>query len=169
MLRSVVFNIVLFAIIFNGISFFRELSLLPTDGEVAAPTFSLPVISANGVLDQQLFDKSQLDGKNTVVYFFAPWCGVCHASIGNLENLWQDKKADINVIAIALSYDSANEIAEFIADKNLTFPVLLGTNELMSEYQVKGFPSYYVFNDKGAITGKSQGYSTELGLRLRAM
>jgi peroxiredoxin len=163
MFRSTVIHIVVFALIFNVVSFFRELSLLPTDGEVVAPSFSLPQLGGG------LFDKSQLDGKNTVVYFFAPWCQVCHASMGNLENLYQDKKGEINVIAIALSYRSSNEIEDFVADKGLSFPVLLGTDELMSEYQINGFPSYYVFNEQGAIKAKSQGYSTELGLRLRAM
>ncbi|MFT4928383.1 MAG: peroxiredoxin [Phenylobacterium sp.] len=163
MLRSAVIHIVVFAILFNAVSFFRELSLLPSDDNVA-PGFTLPVLASEAV-----FDKSQLHGKNTVVYFFAPWCHVCHASIGNLENLWQDKKDDINVIAIALSYDSANEVAEFVADKQLSFPVLLGTNELMTQYQVEAFPSYYVFDEQGRIKSKSLGYSTELGLRIRAM
>ncbi len=168
MLRSAVIQIVVFALIFNVVSFFRELSLLPTDSEIVAPSFSLPML-VDGELGSELFDKSELNGKNTVVYFFAPWCQVCHVSIGNLENLYQDKQDDINVVAIALSYESSNEVKEFVADKDLSFPVLLGTNELMSQYQVNAFPSYYVFNEQGAITGKSQGYSTELGLRVRAM
>jgi peroxiredoxin len=163
LLKSTVINIVLFAIIFNTVSFFRESSLLPSDSTVAAPSLTLPSMKG------EMFEHSELAGKNTVVYFFAPWCHVCHASIGNLEDFYQDKKGDVNVVAVALSYDSRNEIAEFVADKQLSFPVLLGTNELMSEYQINGFPSYYVLDGDGIIIAKSQGYSTELGIRLRAM
>lgn len=163
MFRSVVTQVIIFAVIFNLISFFHELSLLPSDGEVVAPSFSLPQLGAG------MLDKRQLAGKNTVVYFFAPWCHVCHISIGNLENLYQDKKDDINVVAIALSYDSVGEVEAFVADKELTFPVLLGNSQVMNQYQVNAFPSYYVFDPQGHITSKSQGYSTELGLRLRAL
>ena len=163
LLKSTVTNIVLFAIMFNLVSFFSESSLLPSDSTVVAPSLTLPQ------LEGELFDHTKLAGKNTVVYFFAPWCRVCHVSIGNLEDFYQDKKGDVNVVAVALSYDSVNEIAEFVADKQLTFPVLLGTNELMTEYQINGFPSYYVLNGDGVIIAKSQGYSTELGIRLRAM
>jgi peroxiredoxin len=163
MLRSALIQILFFTVIFNGISFFRELSLLPTDSEQAAPGFNLAQLSG-GVMD-----KNDLKGKNTVVYFFAPWCHVCHASMGNLESLYQDKQGEINVVAIALSYDSASEIAEFIDDKALSFPVLLGNDTVMNRYQINAFPSYYVFNQQGVITAKSQGYSTELGLRLRAL
>lgn len=163
LLKSTVVNIVLFAVIFNAVSFFRESSLLPSDSTVAAPSLTLPRLKG------EMFEHKELEGKNTVVYFFAPWCHVCHASIGNLEDFYQDKKGDVNVVAVALSYDSRNEIDEFVADKSLTFPVLLGTNELMTEYQINGFPSYYVLDGDGKIVAKSQGYSTELGIWLRAM
>lgn len=162
-LKSGVINLVIFAVIFNAVSFYRELNLLPSDSSVTAPNLSLPQVGG------QMFSHQSLAGKNTVVYFFAPWCNVCHLSIGNLENLYQDKKGDINVIAVALSYDSHNEVQAFVQDKDLSFPVLMGTNELMSEYQINGFPSYYVLDEQGMIRAKSQGYSTELGLRLRAL
>lgn len=162
-LKSVVVNIILFAIIFNLISAFRESDLLPSDSTVAAPSLTLPRLKG------EMFQHSQLEGKNTVVYFFAPWCHVCHASISNLEDFYQDKKGEVNVVAVALSYDSRNEISEFVADKQLTFPVLLGTNELMHEYRINGFPSYYVLDKAGVIVSKSQGYSTELGLHLRTL
>ena len=162
-LKSTVINILFFAVVFNGISFYRELSLLPTDDAIVAPSLTLPRLNGD------LFVHSELQGKRTIVYFFAPWCQVCHLSIGNLENLYLDKKQTINVVAVALSYESSNEIEAFVKDKALTFPVLLGTDELMKEYQINGFPSYYVLDSKGMIVAKSQVYSTELGLRLRAL
>jgi peroxiredoxin len=162
-LKSIVINILLFAVIFNGFSLYQEQNLLASDQSIVAPSLTLPRLTG------ELFEHSELAGKNTVVYFFAPWCRVCHLSIGNLENLYQDKNGDINVVAVALSYDSVNEITAFVKDKGLTFEVLLGTNELMQEYKINGFPSYYVLDQQGRITAKSQGYSTELGLRLRTL
>ena len=162
-LKSAVIQILLFAVAFNLLMAFMETTLLPTDRELAAPSLTLPT------LDGQIVEHHSLLGKPTVVYFFAPWCQVCHLSIGNLENLYQDKQEDINVVAVALSYDSKNAVAEFVGDKALTFPVLLGTNELMGEYRVDAFPTYYVLDSQGRIVSRSRGYSTELGLRLRTL
>lgn len=162
-MKSLAYNLVLFAVIFNGISLYREMSLLPSDNSYNAPQLSLPQLTG------EKFDHQTLAGNKTVVYFFAPWCNVCHLSIGNLENFYQDEKGEVNVVAVALSWDSRNEIDEFVKDKELTMPVLLGTDELMQEYQITGFPSYYVLDEQGKIAARSQGYSTEIGLRLRAM
>ncbi len=156
-------NLLLFAVVFNGISYWRELKLLPADGRYQAPSLSLPQLSG------PLFNAESLLGKKTVVYFFAPWCQICHLSMGNLEDFYQTEQNNTHVIAVALSYDSRNEVADFVADKGLSFPVLLGTNELMSEYRINGFPSYYVLDEQGLIVAKSQGYSTALGIKLRAM
>lgn len=161
--KSLAINIVIFAIFFNAIHWFQSSHLL--DEDVKAPLAQLSLPSLTG----ELFNHNQLAGKKTVVYFFAPWCQVCHLSMGNLENLYQSQGEDINVLAVALSYESKNEIDEFVADKQLTFDVLLGTNEVMQAFQIRGFPTYYVFDAQGKVTGRTQGYSTELGLRVRAL
>lgn len=89
--------------------------------------------------------------------------------MGNLQNLFDSRKDEVNVIAVALSYDSVNEIRDFVMDKQLTFPVLLGNDAVMAHFKVRGFPTYYVLDEQGKISGKTQGYSTELGLRLRSL
>jgi len=167
-IKASILNISLFVGMFLMIDWFQSSHLLPTEQAAPVNILQLPELKESG-LAVQLFEPQMLAGKTTVVYFFAPWCNVCHLSIGNLENLYQSRRDDINVIAVALSYQSSNEIADFVADKNLTFPVLLGTNEVMKRYSVRGFPTYYVLDEQGKVVGKTQGYSTEIGLRLRAM
>ena len=161
--KSLAINIVIFAIFFNALHWFQSSHLLENDVKAPIEQLSLPAL--NG----EFFQHQDLLGKKTVVYFFAPWCQVCHLSMGNLENLYQAKKDDIHVVAVALSYQSKNEIEQFVAEKALSFEVLLGTNEVMQAFHIRGFPTYYVFDERGVITGRTQGYSTEAGLRLRAM
>ena len=161
--KSWAINILVFAIFFNALHWFQSSHLL--NKQVKAPLEQLSLPSLNG----QLFDHQQLLGKKTVVYFFAPWCGVCHLSIGNLENLYHSEQQQIHVVAVALSYQTKNEVEQFVAEKNLTFDVLLGSNEVMEAFHIRGFPTYYVFDQQGVITGRTQGYSTEVGLRLRAL
>ena len=36
-----------------------------------------------------------------------------------------------------------------------------------NDYQIVGFPTYYVIDEAGNLASKSMGYSTELGMRVR--
>ena len=107
-------------------------------------------------------------GQPGVVYFFAPWCGYCRHSIGNLDEL-----VDAGTIAwatvVALDYSSRGEVDEFIRDTGVSLPVLLGGQRTAADWGVRAFPSYFVIDENGLISSRSVGYSTRLGLRLRAM
>ncbi|GAA0818654.1 TlpA family protein disulfide reductase [Colwellia sp. D2M02] len=110
----------------------------------------------------------QAQGNTTVLYFFAPWCQVCHASIGNLQNLFQHNE-DVDVIAIALDYTSNEEVLKFTQRHQLTFPIALGDEKTKQAFAITGYPSYYIVDKDNVITAKSMGYSSELGLYLRSL
>lgn len=106
--------------------------------------------------------------KKTIIYFFAPWCTVCHASIENLQKTYQ-KNPNLEVIAVGLDFVEREEIESFVANHQLTFPVLYGNSEVKQAFQITAYPSYYVLNEQNTIIAKSMGYSTELGLYLRSL
>ena len=164
-LRSIALQVVIFFAVFQAISFIQETSMLATDTEVTAannllftkvPTLMGDTISLNS------------KGKNTVIYFFAPWCQVCHISIGNLQALFE-KNDHLDVIAIALDYNNADEVLSFTKQHQLTFPIVLGNEAIKKTFSISGYPSYYVINEENSIIGKSMGYSSELGLYLRSL
>lgn len=107
-------------------------------------------------------------GKTTILYFFAPWCQVCHASIGNLQALFQ-KNEQLDVIAVAMDFTSNEEVMRFTSQHQLTFPIALGNEAIKQIFEISGYPSYYVLNEENVIIGKSMGYSSELGLYLRSL
>ncbi|PKI15994.1 TlpA family protein disulfide reductase [Colwellia sp. 12G3] len=107
-------------------------------------------------------------GKTTILYFFAPWCQVCHASIGNLQAVFQ-KNEQLDVIAIAMDFTSSEEVMGFTSQHQLTFPIALGNEAIKQTFEISGYPSYYVLNEENVIIGKSMGYSSELGLYLRSL
>lgn len=106
--------------------------------------------------------------KTTVLYFFAPWCQVCHVSIGNLQALYQ-KNEQLDVIAIAMDHTSTNEVKIFTNKHKLTFPIALGNEAIKQVFEISGYPSYYVLSEENVIIAKSMGYSSELGLYLRSL
>ncbi|MCV6589167.1 MAG: TlpA family protein disulfide reductase [Marinobacterium sp.] len=104
----------------------------------------------------------------TLVYFFAPWCTVCHLSIGNLKGL-AVQQPELNIQLVALDYQSTQEVREFIADQQLPFPVLMGNSQTFGDWQIRAYPTYYLVDGAGTIQARSMGYSTQVGLWVRSV
>jgi thiol-disulfide isomerase/thioredoxin len=166
LLRSFAIQAVIFLVAFQLLSFLRETSMLATDTpmtDIVASNISIdkvPSLMGNTV-------SLNAQGKTTILYFFAPWCQVCHASIGNLQALYQ-KNENLDVIAIALDFTNHQEVMKFTSKHQLTFPIALGNEDIKQMFDISGYPSYYVLNEENVIIGKSMGYSSELGLFLRS-
>ncbi|PKL38947.1 MAG: TlpA family protein disulfide reductase [Spirochaetae bacterium HGW-Spirochaetae-1] len=157
---SYIIELVVFMIVAAGIMHWQSRNMLSTDSP--APPFTLTT------LEGESLTLESLKGKKTVLYFFAPWCTVCRFSSKNIASI--RKATDprkINVVAVALSYDSADEIRKFSRDHDLTVPILLGTEDTGRDYHVNAFPSIYILDREGRIRSHLVGYSTEAGIRLR--
>ena len=148
--------------IFTALSTWQEQDMLDSDS--AMPTLSAS--SLKGTMYQ--FPEALNKSKKTLVYFFAPWCNICHLSIGNLNILRnQISDEDLSIIIVALDWKSKAEVEEFIADHDLNYPVLLGDEKWQQQYKIKGFPSYYVLNQQGEVLSRSMGYSSSIGMLRR--
>ncbi len=168
-MKSWILSILLAVSLFLGISWYKERGLLAQAS--VAPAFIAVTLEGELFRSAQLFGKGisaqQVHGQKTLLYFFAPWCGICRLSMPNLKYLQADNEG-LAVYAVALQYDSAEQVSEFIAELDLQVPVLLGNQQMAAEFQIQGFPTYYVIDAQGQITAKSLGYSTALGLWLRS-
>lgn len=178
-MKSWILSILLAVSLFLGISWYKERGLLAQAS--AAPAFIAVTLQGELFRSAQLLERGipaqqapeqqapeqAVQGQKNLLYFFAPWCGICRLSMPNLKYLQADNEGLV-VYAVALQYDSAEQVSEFIADLDLQVPVLLGNQQMATDYQIKAFPTYYVIDEKGHISAKSLGYSTALGLWLRS-
>jgi thiol-disulfide isomerase/thioredoxin len=118
-------------------------------------------------LDSQSMEEELPSNGVGVVYFFAPWCFYCRNSIDNLDKLVAN--GDIAwARAIALDYEDFDEVRQFVAETGLQQPVLLGTRQTSQDWNINAYPTYFVLDAEGNITGRSVGYSTSLGLWARS-
>lgn len=160
MFRSAIIQISIFVVVFGFISWVQSRNMLDTDSPIAK-------VSEVTTLSGEKVDLNAT-GKTKVLYFFAPWCQICHISIGNLQAL-HDKNEHLDVVAIALDYDNEQAVKNFIAQHELTIPIALGGSQVKKQYKIEAYPSYYVIDKDNVITARSLGYSTELGLYLRTL
>lgn len=160
-MKSLFIQAVVFLAIFQALTMFRESDMLSTGEQITPQTVSLET------LDDKTIELANFK-KTTIIYFFAPWCQICHISISNLQETYE-KNQQINVIAIALDYVDKKEVFDFSSQHQLTFPIALGTEQIKHQFKIEGYPSYYVIDDKNTVIAKSMGYSSEIGLFLRTL
>ncbi len=161
MLRNILTQLLVFFLIFHSLSFLRETTMLSTSTSIKDTVIELPTLMGDKI-------KVHSEGKKTVIYFFAPWCQVCHASISNLQSLFENNE-DIDVIAVAMDYLSVSEVSQFNQKHQLSFPIALGNEQVKKHFKITGYPSYYILDEYNTITGRSLGYSSEIGLYLRSL
>ncbi len=151
-------NLFLVVMFIYGMHYWQTRDLLSASGSILAPEFLLPDLQ--GVMHKLEPKKSQ----QTLLYFFAPWCSVCHLSISNLEKMKQSSTSDaLTVYAVALDYENKESVADFMRKHQLSFPVLLGEARTRNDYKISVYPTYYILDNEGYIHSHTVGYSTKLG------
>jgi len=158
------FSILLSISVFLGLSWWQQKDMLARGDPVKIPSITLPTL-----LNSDYFLEFNNRQKPTLVYFFAPWCRVCHASIENLEAIYQDQSDSLQIVAIALDWRSENEVSEFVSQHELSLPVLLGTPKTRGDFLIRAYPSYYLISRDATVVSRNIGYTTEAGMRWRLL
>ena len=161
-LRSFLLNAGLVALVFLGVLAFQSRNMLAADGQVAPELRGL-------TLAGEAYDLADAHARPAMVYFFAPWCRICAASAGNLNRLrrWRDVE-DIEIVAVALDWQTADEVREYVERHALNVTVVLGDFQVARDWQIQAFPSYYVLDGQHRVVRRDVGYSTQFGLWIRA-
>ena len=160
--RSFLLNAAFFIAVLFVLLAFQSRNMLAADGQ---PAPELKGITLAGVP----YDLADVSDRPALVYFFAPWCKICAASSGNLNRLrrWRDP-ADIEIVAVALDWNLAQEVRDYVERHDLNVTVVLGGMDVRQQWQIQAYPSYYVLDREHRILRRDIGYSTQLGLWLRA-
>ena len=154
---SLAFDVAVLLVIFFGVHAWQTRNL-PVDQP--APVTLLTELGSGKRQD------AVRPGEVGVVYFFAPWCRVCRASIDNLGHLVDSDRIGWGTV-VALDYADSREVQQFVDGVGVSLPVLLGDSRTAADWSVRAFPTYYVIDAAGNISSRSVGYSTWLGMWVR--
>jgi peroxiredoxin len=101
-----------------------------------------------------------LQGKVVLVNFWATWCPPCRKEMPDLEALYRRFKGQGFVI-LAISDEGASTVKPFIAERKVTYPVLLDPGDKVHEgFQVDGIPKSYVYDRSGRLVAEAMDMRT---------
>jgi len=97
----------------------------------------------------------ELKGKVVLVNFWATWCPPCRKEMPDLEALYQRFKNQ-GLVILALSDEDAATVKPFIADRKVSYPVLLDTGRKVNvQFNVMGIPKTFIYDRAGKLVSES--------------
>lgn len=109
-------------------------------------------------------DLEAFRGRPVLIYFWASWCSICRAMEDKIGSLARDYP----VITLAFQSGDAAEVARYVGDQHLDWPVVPDPEGVNGErYGIRGVPAFFILAPDGSIRSSSVGFTTEWALRLR--
>jgi len=120
-----------------------------------APDFTLPT------LDGRELSLSQFHDKIVMVNFWQESCSACRDEMPYMQAIYEKWPRDkLEILAISVG-DRAVFVQSFVDRQGLTFPVLLDSDEAISNiYQISTIPTTFFINADGIIKGIKEGRFT---------
>ncbi|MDX4013185.1 protein disulfide oxidoreductase [Aliarcobacter skirrowii] len=143
---------IFFIVVINLVSYYKSLDLNKNRLEIRS--FEL--------LDGTTYEIEK--DKPLLIHFWATWCPICALEEQNIETI----SKDYQVITIATQSGSSEEIKEYLEKNNLSFKVVNDNLATLSrEFNIKAFPTTFIYDKNQNLKFSEVGYSSTFGLKLR--
>ena len=122
-----------------------------------APDFTVDMLDGSKVT------LSKLQGKPTLLIFWATWCPPCRMELSKLQEHIIDRYGDsINVLPISRGEERA-KVEDYISKMGYTFAVGLdGDQSIYKKYATNYIPRCFVIDAQGKVLYSGVGYDDEI-------
>ncbi len=104
---------------------------------------------------------SDLHGKWVLVNFWATWCPPCLQEMPDLDAIQKQHK-DLQVLGVAVMYQSRKEVLDMVAKLSISYPIVLGNEDTAGDFGgLDGMPTSFLYSPSGKLVGHHQGPLTK--------
>jgi peroxiredoxin len=122
----------------------------PPKGD-AAPPFDLALVGGGSV------SLDALRGKTVLLDFWATWCPPCLLEIDELNELQKELEGtDVRILAISIDTLTADELAAWLKEHGVTYPVAMASTDLATDYGADAFPFHVLVGPDGLVRERLQ-------------
>ncbi len=109
-------------------------------------------------LDGRQINSADLKGSVVVLDFWATWCGPCLAEIPTFNSLYEKYASrGVKLVGVAVQSGWAQDIKPYRDQYKITYPILVGDDEVVEKYGVIGFPTTYILDKDLKVHRKFTG------------
>lgn len=118
------------------------------------PDFSLERLAGGSPVS-----RATLQGQIVVLDFWATWCVPCERQVPALNAFAAAHASDpdVHVYGVSADLDGPEVVQEWVTEKGVAYPILLGGDELAQDLGAPGFPVTYVLDGQGRIRARHVG------------
>ena len=129
----------------------------------SAPDFALTLFGTETRQAGETLRLSDLAGKPVVLNFWFPSCPPCVAEMPEFERVYQNHKADgVEFVGVQLvGIDTAEDGQNFVNEVGVTYALGPDEDDIITKYQVNGFPMTVFIDQEQNIVRKWQGILDE--------
>jgi peroxiredoxin len=112
----------------------------------AAPGFELPLVGGGNV------SLASLRGQTVLIDFWATWCPPCLEEVPELNAISRELEGKgASVLAISVDNLTLEALGEWLAERDVKYPVALGDTDLAGVYGADAFPFHVVLGPDGKV------------------
>ena len=102
-------------------------------------------------------------GKWVIINYWATWCPPCLEEVPDLVALYDSRKnKDVMMFGVVFDYQSAKEVAEYVDDMLMSYPIVLGDDEVTKQIgTTEVLPTTFIYDPSGELVKTKHGKITK--------